>query len=370
MSVTRVSTRSELKKFVRLPWSIYRGETNWVPPLIYQQMKFFDLDSNPFFEHAETALFLAEREGDLAGRIAACIDQNYISFHGEKTGFFGFFECENDLAVAAELLQEASDFLRSRGMEKMLGPMSFTTNHQCGLLVEGFERPPSIMMNYNPAYYVELFEEWGLRKAKDLLAYWRGTERLPEKFVRAVRLAEQKERISIRKINMKKFSQELEIIRQIYNDAWSENWGFVPLAEREFLHIAREMRPILDPDLLLIAEVEGEPAGFSLALPDINPILRDINGRLLPLGFFELLIRKRRTKVARLITMGVKKNFRNKGIDALFYLRSIEVGRTKGYEGAELSWVLEDNIQMNRIIQRIGGKLIKRYRVYEKELGT
>jgi len=356
-----------LRRFLQLPWQIYRGNPHWVPPLLLQQKRFFDRRRNPFFEHADSVLFLLEKGGTTLGRIGACVDQNHISFHKEKVGFFGFFECVDDDAAAAELLAAASAFLREQGMEGIRGPMSFTTNHECALLVEGFDSPPAVMMPYNPPYYARLLESCGLAKAKDLLAYWLTAAPLPEKFIRVAQAAIERESIAIRCFDPAS-DHDRAVIRDIYNAAWSENWGFIPLTEKEFNHMAADMEQILDPDFLLIGKVRGEPAGFSLMLPDLNQALIHLNGRLFPFGLFKLLWYKRRINRGRLLLMAVKKEHRLTGLDAVFYWKTFQTGLRKGYVGAELSWVLEDNLMMNRILQRMGAQVVKRYRIYEKRL--
>jgi GNAT superfamily N-acetyltransferase len=369
LSVKPVETEGELKRFIKFPWSIYRKDANWVPPLLMERKEFLDRKKNPFFTHADVILLLAEKNGQVVGRIAGIVNHNHIKEHNEKVGFFGLFECVNDREVAKSLLDSVRDWLKSKGMEIMRGPANFSSNEDWGFLLEGFDSPPVIMMPYNPPYYLELVESYGLIKAKDLYAYFID-ESLPTP-ARVVRMAEnirKKEGMTIRGLNMKEFSREVSEIKQIYNSAWSKNWGFVPMTDEEFDHMAKSLKQIVDPHMVFIAEVDGKPAGFSLALPDFNQVLVRMNGRLFPFGIFKLLWHtkvKNKIDGVRIITMGVVPEYQKRGIDTVFYVETYNVGVKRGYRWAEMSWILEDNVLMNRMLELLGAKLYRKYRIYE-----
>jgi len=371
MIVREVATPRDRESFIRLPWQIYGNDPNWVPPLLVERRAFLDPRRNPFFEHAAVKLFLAaDGAGRTLGRIAAIVNHNHIRTHREKTGFFGLFECVPEQAVADALLARAAEFLRGHGMETMRGPESMCVNDEIGLLVEGFDRPPMIMMPYNPPYYEALLVRHGFTKSMDLYAYYvedrEGT--IPERVRRGVELARRRHRFTVRSLRMKDFDAELERIHRLYTSAWEDNWGAVPMTEREFRHLAENLRKIVDPELCLIAEVAGEPAGFSLALPDFNQILIRLNGRLLPFGIIRFLLYRRRIDAVRILTMGVIKKYRHMGIDNCFYYETYRRGLAKGIRRAEMSWVLENNTAMNRILENLGFKVYKKYRLYDRRL--
>lgn len=370
--IRRVSNKKELKKFVKMAWKIYEGIPQWVPPLIIDQLELLSKDKHPFHKHADVEYFIAYHNGKPVGRICAHVNHIHNSFYNEKTGFFGFFECVNDQKVANLLFESAENFLKERGMERMRGPFNFSTNEECGLLIEGFEFPPVVMMTYNPRYYIELYENYGLRKIKELYAWHITKEDVsPEKMrlmERIIRELNSDERVKLRSVNMKDFWNEVERIKTIYNDAWSENWGFVPFTDEEFYHLAKNLKMVVDPRLVFIVEFEGKPIGFSLALPDINKALKKINGRLLPFGIFKLLMEKRKIKNIRVITMGVRKGYRMRGLDAYFYYYTITRGIEYGYNEAEMSWILDDNVPMNRLLEHLGARIYKRYGIYEKAI--
>ncbi|HET7322432.1 MAG TPA: hypothetical protein VFI96_08070, partial [Longimicrobiaceae bacterium] len=264
------------------------------------------------------------------------------------------------------------DWLRARGMERMRGPMNFSTNEEIsspGVLIEGFDTPSVAMMSHNPPYYERLMEASGLEKSKDLFAYWLDGPEPPERLVRGFERALKHSGTVIRPLNLKRFRQEVDTIKEIYNAAWSQNWGFVPMTDEEFEHIAKDFRPIVDPELCLIAEVKGEPVGFSLALPDIHQVFRHIpNGKLFPTGIFKFLWHKRKIDGVRIITLGFKPAYQHAGLGAAFYLRTWQVGMARGYHHGEASWILEDNVDMVRPLERMGGRAYKRYRIYERAL--
>ncbi len=376
IEVREVTNSSQLKTFIKFPWKIYAGNPNWVPPLIVDRKDFFNKQKNPFYRFAEVVLLIAYRNGEPVGRIATCINRSHNEFHQEKVGFFGFFECIEDYAVAHRLLKVAMIYLKKAGMEVMRGPCNFSTNHEVGLLINGFELDPMVMMPYNPPYYAEFLERFGLRKAKDLLAFLITQDDVPsERIQKVVERLRERSGAKFRRINVRDFDNEIKRVIQIYNEAWENNWGFVPLSEDEFTHIAKDMKMILNPDMALFAEVDGEPAGFALALPDVNQVIKKLNGRLLPFGIFRLIwdlkIRKKnKINRARILTLGVSKKFQKRGIDNVFYYDLFYNGIKNGYYSGEMSWVLEDNRMMVAAAESLGGKPYKTYRIYETPLMT
>ena len=374
--VSRVQSKSDLKAFISLPWQIYRGDKNWVPPLRRSLKNRLDLSKHPFLDSADAALFIARRDGRIVGSIAAINNRNHVDFHKEPVGFFGFFECIQDQEVAEALFSHAAEWLKTRKLEIMRGPMSYSTNEECGLLIDGFNRPPVIMMPYNPRYYVDLIERFGFKKTKDLLAYEiTDAVALPDQLNRTVRYIEKRKKIKTRRLNIKKFDREIQRVKEIYNSAWEGNWGFVPMTDKVIDYMAAELKPIVDPDIVRFAEIEGEAVAFVLSLPDYNQVLKHANGRLFPVGFLKMLWHSgkflpARNKIdsIRVLTLGIKEKYRRQGIDALLYYYSYVEGKKKGYRRAELSWILEDNTLMNRALENMGAKVYKRYRIYDYPL--
>lgn len=361
-----VRSPQQLKRFIKCPWQVYGNDPYWVPELISEQKKHLDPDHNPFFEHAEAEYFVALQDGRPVGRIAATVDHNFIAFHEEPVGFFGFFECIPQYEVAEGLLQHAVDWLKGHQLEIMRGPMSFSTNDQCAMLVEGFDAPPALMMPYNPTYYPEYMERFGCRKARDLLAYlFTAEQETPPKLVRVAETVRRRQRITVRPIDLKRLDDELPLLEDVYNRAWEENWSFVPMTSNELHYMAKQLKQIADPALALFAEVDGHPVGFILGLPDFNQALKRANGRLFPTGLIKLLIASRKIDGIRVLLFGVVDEYRRKGIDALLLLEIFRAGREKGYQWAELSWILEDNVMMNRIMENFGASVYKRYRIYD-----
>ncbi len=368
MNIEQVNGAGSLNEFIQFPWKVYQGNSKWVPPLV-SEVKFVLNEKNPFFQHAEAACFLARKNGETVGRIAAIIDRNHICIHNERAGFFGYFECLPDVAVAQGLLDAASGWLKERDLEIMRGPINPSTNDECGFLLEGFDSPPMIMMTYTPAYYLDYMERCGLTKAKDLYAYISVIRDVAaggrlEKLASAVKA--RVPGLTVRPANMKQFQRELKVVKDIYNSAWSHNWGFVPMTDEEIESMAKRLKPLIVPELLIMAEVNGKPAAFFMAVPDYNQVLGKINGRLGPVGIAKFLWYSRKISDIRVLTMGVKEEYRKKGIEGLLYLESFKAAVKKGYERAEMSWILEDNVLMQRGCELMGGKLYKKYRIYEK----
>ncbi len=367
-------SRADRKAFIRLPWRIYENDPAWVPPLIMERKTFLDRKRHPFYQHGDAALFVAKKNGEVAGRIMASDDPRYNAEHQSNVGCFGLFDCVNDEAVAAALLQAAANWLRGKGRDEMMGPIDYSTNYVCALLIDGFEHPPTVLTAHNPPYYAKLIEAFGFKKAKDWYAWWFGD---PQTAVRRLRrIAGRFNRggaITIRPGNLKDIREESRRLRQVYNKAWQKNWGFVPFTEAEFEFMRKEMQPLLVPEFIWTAEVAGEPVGFILCLPDINVALRKINGRLtrfgLPIGLIRLLYEKSRIKTTRLVALGVIEEHRRSGIAELLVLRVIEEAMLKrGILGGELSMTLEDNLPINRFIETIGGERYKTYRIYSRNL--
>ena len=371
MRVREVVTPQDRERFIRFPWEIYRRDPNWVPPLISERREFLDPRKNPFFEHAEAKLFLAgDDAGAVRGRIAAIVNRSHNEQHGEPAGFFGLFECRDDPEAAAALFNAAAGFLKSRGMTVMRGPENMSVNDDVGLLVEGFDSPPALMMPYNPRYYIPLVEARGFRKAMDLYA-WYGDAReleIPEKITRGIQLCQRRFGFKVRSVDMRRFNEELRNIHRVYTEAWEQNWGAVAMTAKEFDYLAAQLKPVVDPDLCLIAEVGGEVAGFSLALPDFNQALIHLNGRLLPFGILKLLWYRRKIDMIRILTTGVIKKFRHMGIDSCFYYETWKRGNAKGIYRGEMSWILENNAAMNNALRNLGFRIYKRYRLYDRDL--
>lgn len=373
MTVTPVSGKHELEAFIKLPWRLYKGNPNWVPPLLRLQWELFSPRHNPFYQHADVQLFLARRGSKIAGRISAQIDREHNRYHNERTGFFGFFECENDPVAAAELLTAAEGWLRERQMDRIRGPLSFSINAEVGLLVEGFDSPPQILMPYSQPYYLELIERCAYSKIQDLYAWrWR-SQPVPSGPARFVRELRSRPDVKTRIVNMRRFDEEVRTILQLYNDAWSENWGFVPATDTEAKQMSHDLKLIVDPQIVPFVEIDGEPAGVALAIPNLNEAIHDLDGKLFPLGWLKLLwrLKVRRVKTGRLLLLGIKKGFRNRRYAGLAYLLCDEIyrgARQRGYAWAEFSWTLEQNTLINSLISKIGCERYKTYRIYEKTL--
>jgi len=366
LEIRSASNPSDFKRFVDLPYRLYKGDPVWVPLLKDDVRLLFNRKKNPFFEHAEVEPFLALRDGRVVGRITAIDNRAHNEFHGDKVGFFGFFECEDDFEAAAALFDRAQEWVRARGKDTLRGPMNFSTNDDCGSLVDGFSTPPTIMMPHNPAYHAGLYERAGFRKEKDLLAYWIDHDNPPERLVRGVELIRKRKAIVTRSMDMKRFQQEVDLIREIYNSAWDRNWGFVPMSQAEIEHMAKQLKPVVDPELVVFAESAGKPIAFALALPDFNVALKHMGGEILPFGIFAMLYWKRKIHHCRVLTLGIKPGYRASGIDALLIHEMFVRARKQGYPGGEFSWILEDNLAMRRPLEALGANIYKTYRVYDR----
>jgi hypothetical protein len=367
VEIIEVKTKKDLDDFIKLPFSLYSKDSLFVPPLIKDMHEKLS-DKNPFFHHASVRCFLAKKEGKAVGRIISIINQRHIESHNEKAGFFGFFESENDQEVASVLLDKVSEVLRKGGMEIMRGPMNFSTNEECGFLIEGFNEPPMLMMPYNPPYYNDLMERYGMTKSKDLYAFiYNVQEEIPEKIERVAAIAE-KMGIKVRPISKKNFKSEMQAFKDIYNSAWEKNWGFIPLTDGELNYLAIKLKSIVMPELILIAEKDNEPVGFLGLLPDFNYVLKQIKGKINLISIIKALYYSKKIKDLRLLLLGIKKEYRIRGVDALLFREGFKGIKKGSYERVEFSWILEDNIPVQRLVEMMGGRLYKRYRIYEKGL--
>lgn len=371
VNVTPVTGKKDRERFLEVPWRIYADDPNYVFPLLSQQREFLDPGKNPFHRHAETALWLARRGGEVVGRIGACIDRYHIEHHDEQTGFFGFFECDDDPEAARALLETARGWLAERGMETMRGPLSFTTNHDApGLQVAGERSSPVTGMAYNTTYYEGMFEDFGLRKCKDLWAWRISTDgvQIPDRVTRSIDVIKKHGDIKIRPIDMDRFDAEVETIRRIYNDSWRENWGFIPMDPDEFRFSAKEMKRMVNKHFIPIAELDGEPVGFCMTVPDFNIALKPCKGRLFPFGFLKFLANRKKIDYARTLLLGVLPEARHRGLDVLLVFYTFKAGYKGGITAGECSWILEDNDAMNRILDGMGCDKYKTYRVYDLPL--
>jgi len=373
LSVRPVASKGDLKRFIELPYRLRRADPQWVPPLRFERRQFLDRSRNPWFEHAEAELFLCEREGVVVGRISAQVDARWDEFQGGNDGMFGFVELENDPEVVRALLDAASGWLRERGRSRMLGPMDFTLNDECGLLIEGYEEPSMILEPWHPPHYRELLEGAGLRKQIDLLMWelWfgelkEGTAMHP--LIHAAAEKSREEGVVLR--NMRRADMEAEVTRfmEVYNVAWGRNWGFVPITEAEVRFQAKNLKPVLDESWAMIAEREGEVVGAALTLPDVDQALARMNGRVLPFGWVHFMRRKHYIDRLRVFALGVLPEHQHLGVAAALYERHVEMAAGPGPRGGHMGWILETNEPMNRAMEGMGGKIVQRYRIYELEL--
>jgi GNAT superfamily N-acetyltransferase len=372
VEVRPVRTRRELRTFIRLPWRIYAGASNWVPPLVSERKRHLDRRRNPFFEHAEAEYFLAWRGREPVGRVTAHVDHRLNEFQANRWGLFGFFECERDASTAGALLDAARAWLCERGRDRMLGPLDFSTNHECGLLIEGHDLMPQILENWHQPYYAELLESQEMSKAMDLYK-WEIMEADREKVLPVIEdLAERLEPehgIRLRRMRKRNLGAEVRAFMEVYNQAWSSNWGFVPLTDHELEHMASELKPLLDEDFATVAETaDGTVAGVTLSLPDYNQVLAKLNGRLLPLGWLTALRVRRRINEIRVFALGVKPEFQHTGVAAALYRDVWDACHRRGIARVETGWILEVNESMNRAMEALTGRIVKRYRVYEQLL--
>ena len=370
--ISQVDSRRDREAFIKFQWRIYEKDPAWVPPLILERKEFLNRDNHPFYRHGDAALFLAKRGDEIVGRIMASDDPNYNTLHQSNVGCFGLFESVDDADVATALFTAASGWLRHRGRSEMIGPIDYSTNYVCGLLIDGFDHPPTLLTAHNPTYYARLIEAAGFQKEVDWYAWWFDPKNAPiERLRRLVDARTKKTAVQIRSINLRDLVSDSQRLAAVFNQAWSSNWGFVPFTEEEAKYMAVEMRPIVDRRMTLIAEVNGAPVAFVICVPDINAALKHINGRLtwfgLPVGLMKLLWNRRKIRNARFVALGVVEKYRRAGIAEALVLRVLEEGASRGFT-AELSMTLEDNIMVNRFIETMGASKYKTYRIYHCSL--
>jgi hypothetical protein len=371
--INKVKNEADKLKFIKFPWKIHKGNPNWVPPMIFDVRNTLNTKKNPLYQHSKLELFLAYRGLEIVGRIAAIVNDNHNKFHNDKVGFWGYFECINDKEVSRALFDAAKEFLLENGMDTMRGPINPSTNDEIGLLINAFDMPAVMLMTYNPEYYISLVEDYGNAKVKDLYAYIVRSsiikdEKKMGKLERVSQIVLKRENLTVRKINLQDFENEVTIIEEIYNQAWVKNWGFVPMTDDEFRYLAKNLKAVVDRDFIYIAEYNGKPVAFSLALPDYNQVFIKMNGKLFPFGVFKLLSGRKKINMLRLITLGIIPEFQKKGTEAVFILNTIKEGVAKGYNGAEISWILEDNAPMVATAENLGAEKYKTYRIYDKQI--
>jgi GNAT superfamily N-acetyltransferase len=361
-------------RFIKFPWEIYKGDDNWVPPIIYDVRKNLDTVKNPFYKHSRIQLFLALDGKTIVGRIAAVINDNHNNKYNDKVGFFGYFECINSKEVSVALFEAAGNWLKENGMDTMRGPINLSVNDEVGLLVDGYDSPAVLLMMYNPRYYEKLILDYGFIQAKEMYAYIFGEDQIkvnPKSIQKLERVAEivvKRDNIKIRKINLKDLENELLKVMKVYNCAWIDNWGSVQMTEDDFKFVAASLKPLVDADIVYFAEVNGVPVGFSLSMPDWNKIFKNLNGKLFPFGIFKILTGRKKIDGIRVMIMGIIPEYQRKGIEAVFINNTIKIGNSKGYKYAEISWILEDNVPMVQTAINLGAEKYKTYRVYDKQI--
>jgi GNAT superfamily N-acetyltransferase len=358
------------KAFITFPWRVYAGDRQWIPPLIMERKEFLNPRKNPFFQHAEVQLFLAQQGQETVGRIAAVVNTAHNHYHDEHAGFFGLFECLPQAEIATTLFEAAASWVRERGATFLRGPVNLSTNElDCGLLIEGFDTSPVFHSSYNPPYYETYIEANGFKPCKDLLAFTKSmASSLPLPLQETMARLQARRKVTIRSINIRDFKADVVRITAVYNDAWSENWGFVPITDAEALHLAKTLKMAVIPDMTLLAESNGEPIGCFVAIPDLNHILRHLHGHLTPWGLLRFLYYRRRINFVRVAMMGIKKRYRRLGIDLLLLAKAWEHALKRGISGGELAWILEDNQLMVRALEAIEAHPYKRYRLYQKDV--
>lgn len=368
MEIVPVTNGRDLERFIGFPYDLYRGDPRWVPQLRMDVRTILSPKKNPFYKHAELQAFIAVRDGRVIGRIAAIKNDAHNHEHNDRVGFYGFFESVDEQPVANALFDTAAAWLRTKGFDTMRGPMNPSVNDDCGLLVDGFDTPPALMMPHNNRNYVRLHETYGFKKAKDLIALESTNSAMPERLERGAKLVAERKGITLRMLDMKRFDADVELVKTLYNEAWEKNWGFVPLTNEEIDHLAKQLKPVVVPELVVFAERAGKVIGFGVALPDLNVALKhNPSGRLFP-GLLKVLWYSRKISRIRVLLLGVLKEYRSTGVDALMYHWIWQKGTAKGYHWAEAGWVLEDNMPMLNAAFRVAFRPYKTYRIYDKAL--
>lgn len=370
--IIKVHKSKDIKRFIDFPHDLYKGDPNYVPEIYLAQKDLLNKKKNPFFQHSIADLYLAVKDNKIVGRIAAIHNKNYNDYHESKIGFFGFFECINEPEVAKLLLDKASAWIRERGLNVLHGPTNFTTNETAGILVEGFDSPPVVQLTYNKKYYLDLLSNYGFHKEMDMYAYYIPTFGVNEKALKMASLLKErliKRKITFRNITKKSMKEDLAKIKIIYRSAWEKNWGFVPPTDAEFDHLVEGLKLLIDTRFVYIAELEGQMIGFGAGIPNINEITINFKkGRLFPLNIFKLLFGKKKTKVIRIILLGVLEEYRNLGIAAVFFANFIQSARDFGLTGGEASWILESNTEMCNAAENLNGQKYKTYRILSKKV--
>lgn len=367
--IKKVESKKDLLNFIKFPWKIYKNDPYWIPPLIFDQKKLFNKNINPFFSHGDMELFLAFSNGNLVGRIAAISNDLHNKVHNEKIGFFGFFESINEQYVANKLFEKVEEWCKKRNFTELLGPANPSSNDEYGLLVDGFHDSPRIMMTYNPKYYINLFENYGFKKAKDLYAYKLTDKKVisSEKLGKGAELIRKRYNLKIRQIDMKNFKNDLENFKYVYNKAWQPNWGFVPMTDEEIDYIANNLKMFINPSLVVYGYIDEKLVTAAFVLPDYNYVLKGLNGRIFP-NIIKFPFLKKKIKWARILTLGIIPEYQRKGIDSFMYFELYKRIAKAGYHFAEASWILEDNIMMIRGAQQMNAEIYKTYRIYSKQI--
>ncbi|MCY1067492.1 N-acetyltransferase [Nannocystis sp. RBIL2] len=370
-----LSDRKLVERFIRVPWYVHREHhpsPRWVPPLLMDRRDYLNPDKNPFFKHVQAAFWIARKDGRDVARVAAVRDEDFVKFHGLQTGYLGMFECPDDPELAQALVDTAKAWLAARGCTAMIGPFELSMNYISGVLVEGFDRDPGINLPYNPPYYDRLLQGTGMAKAKDLLHWGIDPQRpIPERVAKIAAKVAERRGITIRDMRFDDWDAEVLRSLEVMNDAWEKNWGFVPVGREEYLHIAKDLKMVLEPGLPIIAEVKGEPVAFVITILDVNPVLKKLDGRLFPFGIVRLLWDLKVRKVVkggRLILLGIKAAYRGQGIDTLLFLATHRAAQRLGWTEGQIGWTLEDNDRVNAAVKNMGGYPIAKYRVYETTL--
>ncbi len=370
--IKQVNSKKELKQFIDFPHDLYKNDANYVPEIYMGMKELLDPEKNPFFEHSEVQLFLAFKDGKICGRIAAILNRNYNAYHNSNVGFFGFFDVIENYQVAEVLLDAAKSWLEAKEVSQIIGPTNFSTNDTAGLLIDGFDLPPMVMMTYNFSYYIDFVEKYGFKKEMDLFAYFLDTQKVSDKSLRVAKTFEDRLKtkgITIRSLNLKNWDEEIKKLKVVYNKAWENNWGFVPFTDAEFYHLAEGMKMLADPRFCYIAEDQREMIAFSITLPNINEIMIGTKkGRLFPFTIFKLLLKRFKTKTVRILALGVIEEYRKKGIEAIFFAKNIQEAKRRGIKGGEASWILENNQMMNQGALNLNGEKYKTYRLYSLNL--
>jgi len=371
IEIKTLHPKKDIVKFLKFAWKIYKGDPNWVPPLMMDKKKLLNKEKNPFFNTAQMEMFMAYKDGEPVGRIAAIKNDTHNEVHNENIGFFGFFESINDQDVANALLDTAKEWLKDKGVNAMRGPANPSSNDEFGMLLEGFDDPPRIMMTYNPKYYLDLMDNYGLKKIKDLYAYRIDNKELlkSEKLIRVAEIARKRSKVEIKSINLKEFKSELEKVKFVYNKAWAPNWGFIPMTDEEIDNLAKELKPLVEDSLVVFAEADGKTIAFALVMLDYNELFIDFNGKLFPFNVIKLFTQRKKITWARVLTLGIIPEYQKRGIDALLYYEITKRAEKIGIMKGEASWILEDNEMMKRGAEQVmNGEIYKKYRVYEIDI--